>query len=273
LIMNYWKQSKQNIYVAAHRGWKTRYPENTIPAFRAALELGVDQLECDVRVTYDGELVVIHDPTVDRTTNGTGRVCDKTLAELRALDAGSYMGEDFRGVQIPTFEEFMELVKDHPTVTLDVELKEYPSSAGNEQRALEVCDRVLKIIDEYGFTDRVVINSWSNQLNEYIFKTYGKKYRQHVYYPLCVMKHDKPTMDPYTYAYCTCMFRSVWSDVNIADKWEFDRMETMGPQPWAGADIKDERGVDRAIESGAVLITCNNPDEILEILRRKGYHD
>ena len=70
--MNYWKQTKNNIYVAAHRGWKTKYPENTIPAFRAAMELGVDQLECDVRVTLDGELVVIHDATVDRTTNGRG---------------------------------------------------------------------------------------------------------------------------------------------------------------------------------------------------------
>ena len=87
------------------------------------------------------------------------------------------------------------------------------------------------------------------------------------------MKHDKPTMDPYSYAYCTCMFRSTFREVNIAEKWEFDRMESMGPQPWAGADVKDEMGVDMAIESGATLITCNNPDEILAILRRKGYHD
>ena len=272
-MMNYWTQSKKNIFVAAHRGWKTKYPENTIPAFRAAMEIGVDQLECDVRVTLDGELVVIHDATVDRTTNGMGKVCEKTFAELRALDAGSYMGEEFRGTQIPTFAELMELVKDHPTITLDVELKEYPNQAGNEVRALEVCDRVLKMIDDYGFTDRVVINTWSNQLNEYIFKTYGKKYRQHVYYPLPVMKHDKPTMDPYAYAYCTCMFRSTFREVNIAEKWEFDRMEAMGAQPWAGADVKDEKGVDMAIESGAVLITCNNPDESLEILRKKGYHD
>ena len=93
--MNYWTQSPKNIYVAAHRGWCAKYPENTMEAFRAAVELGVDQIELDVRVTRDGELVIIHDATVDRTTNGTGKVCDKLLAELQALDAGSYMGEAF----------------------------------------------------------------------------------------------------------------------------------------------------------------------------------
>jgi glycerophosphoryl diester phosphodiesterase len=150
--MNYWTQSTKNIYVAAHRGWRNKYPENTIEAFKAALTLDVDQLETDVRATKDGELVLIHDATVDRTTNGKGRVCDLTLAELRELDAGN-------GNKIPTLIELMELVKDHPTITLDVELKEYPIGE-REEWAFDICDRVLKIIDDYGFTDRVVINSW-----------------------------------------------------------------------------------------------------------------
>lgn len=94
--MNYWTQNRDNIYVAAHRGWSTKYPENTMPAFRAALELGVDQLETDVRVTKDGELVLIHDGTVDRTTDGTGRVYDMTFEELQQLDAGSWKSPDCR---------------------------------------------------------------------------------------------------------------------------------------------------------------------------------
>ena len=85
--MNYWNESRDNVYVAAHRGWSTVYPENTMEAFRAAIDLGVDQIETDVRVTRDGELVLIHDETVDRTTNGSGRVIDMTLSELKALDA------------------------------------------------------------------------------------------------------------------------------------------------------------------------------------------
>ena len=266
-----WNLSPENIWVAAHRGWSSDYPENTMEAFRAALDVGVDQLELDVRVTLDNELVIIHDPTVDRTTNGKGKVADKTLGEIRALDAGSYKGEKFIGARVPTLIEFMELVKDHPTITLDVELKEYPTTPGNEVRAYEVADRVLAIIDEYGFTDRVVINSFSNLLNEYIFKKHGKKYRQHVYYPIAYMS-GAPTVDPYSYAYCTCMFRAFYSELNMATRVEFEAMKNLGPQPWAGACVKDEAGVDLAIANGAHLITCNNPDVILALLRKKGSH-
>ena len=267
--MNYWTQSKNNIYVAAHRGFCEKYPENTMPAFKAAAELGVDQIETDVRVTLDGELVLIHDSTVDRTTNGTGKVCEKTLAELRTLDAGSYKGEEFKGTKIPTFIEFMEYVKQFPTMTLDIELKEYPTG-GREEIAYDVCDRVLKIIDDYGFTDRVVINTFNGKLNEYIYQKYGKKYRQHVYYPITYLGSVK--VNPYSYAYCACMFRSFYEEINMATRMEFEYMASLGVEPWAGACVRDEKSVDMAIERGATLITCNNPDVILDLLRKKGYH-
>ena len=269
--MNYWTQSKKNIFVAAPRGWSTKYPENTMEAFRAALDLGVDQIETDVRITRDGELVLIHDATVDRTTNGTGKVCDKLLAEIKALDAGARKGEQFAGARIPTFEELMELVKDHPTITLDIELKEYPTTPGNEARAYEVCDRVLEIVDRYGFADRVVINSFSNPLNEYVYKKHGKKYRQHVFYPVSVMV-GPITVDPYSYGFCACMFRAFYSPLNMASDVEFELMAKKGVEPWAGACVADEKGVDMAIQNGARLITCNNPDVILSLLRQKGYH-
>ena len=269
--MNYWTESKQNINVAAHRGWSEKYPENTMIAFREAIKLGVDQIETDVRVSLDGELVLIHDATVDRTTNGMGKVCEKTLAELRALEAGSYKGEEYKGAQIPTFVEFMEYVKQFPMLTLDIELKEYPTE-GHEEVAYDVCDRVLKIIDDYGFTDRVVINTFSGKLHEYIYKKHGKKYRLHVYYPVSHMGKGM-TVDPYSYAFCSCMFRSFYNEINMAEKAEFDRMTALGVEPWAGAAVCDERGVDMAIERGATLITCNNPDVILELLHKKGYHN
>ena len=147
-MKNYWTQSENNIYVAAHRGWSEKYPENTMEAYQAAIDLNVDQLEIDIRITKDGELVLIHDATVDRTTNGTGKVCDFTLAELRELDAGSWKGEQFKGAKIPTLLEFMELIKDLPDMTVDFELKEYPVP-GWENTAYSVCDRVMKIIDAY----------------------------------------------------------------------------------------------------------------------------
>lgn len=268
--MNYWTQSEKNIYVAAHRGWSEKYPENTMIAFKKAIELGVDQIETDIRMTSDGELVCIHDDTVDRTTNGKGKVCELSFEELRSLDAGILKGEEFAGERVPTFVELMELVKDHPTITLDIELKEYPKS-GREAIAYDVCDRVLKIVDEYGFTDRIVINTFNGALHEYIKDKYGEKYRRHIFYPIASM--GKVTRDPYADgAYCCCMFRTLYSEINMATKSEFDMMRSFGVQPWAGAGVKDEAGVDMAIKNGATLITCNNPDLILELLRAKGYH-
>ena len=272
--MNYWTQSPKNIYVAAHRGWKDKYPENTMESFRAAEALGVDQLEIDVRVTKDNELVIIHDHTIDRTTNGTGLVCEKTLEELKALDAGSYQGEEFKGCQIPTFIEFMDFVKDHETLTLDVELKEWPTE-GHEAIAYDVCDRVLKIIDDYGYTDRVVINTWSGKLHEYINGKYGKKYRLHSYFPISCL--GEITQEPYDFPYCCCMFAENENGERdktkiMATKEEFDAMAKRGVQPWAGAGVKTEEDVLEAIAHGAYLITCNNPDEILKYLRKHGYH-
>ena len=264
--MNYWTQSEKNIYVAAHRGASASHPENTMEAFRAAIEMGVDQIETDVRITADGELVLIHDATVDRTTNGTGKVAQMTLAELKALDAGCKKDPKFIGAKIPTFRELLELVKDHPTMTLDIELKEYPTE-GWEETAFSVCDRILVLLEEYGYTDRCVINSFSGKLNEYVYKKYNGRYKQHVFYP---QKHlGICEIDPYSYAYCSCMFGP---DAGMAEKEAFAELKSLGVQTWVGASVCDERTVDIAIDHGAVLVTCNNPDVILDILRKKGRH-
>ena len=266
--MNYWTQSPKNIYVAGHRGWVNKYPDNTMPGFRAAVELGVDQIEFDVRATKDGELIIMHDEAVDRTTDGTGLVCEKTLAEIKALDAGIYMGEQFRGTRVPTFIELMDYVKDHPTLTLDVELKEAPLP-GHEELAYSVCDRVLKIIDDYGYTDRVVINSFSGKLHKYIHDKYGSKYRQHLYFPI---KHlGECPEDPYPYGYCCCMVPTE-PGKGVSPQEDCDAMLARGVQIWGGAWATDEAGVDEAISKGVYLITANNPDEVLALLRAKGYH-
>ncbi len=91
--------------VCAHRGAMSTHPENTLPAFEEALRLGAHMIEFDVQLTKDGALVLMHDTTVDRTTDGTGKVSDLTLTEIKALDAGSKMGSAFAGLRVPTFEE------------------------------------------------------------------------------------------------------------------------------------------------------------------------
>jgi len=118
--------------VIAHRGGPAYQPENTLAAFRNAIDIGVDWIEMDVQRTQDGVLVVFHDETVDRTTGSSGRVEDLTFGEIRALDAGS-------GEQVPAFEEVIALAKE-AGVGLLPEAKSphlYPGIGGEMVAALE----------------------------------------------------------------------------------------------------------------------------------------
>ena len=106
--------------LVAHRGFSKLAPENTLAAFRKALELGIDACECDVHVSRDHEVVVIHDATVDRTTNGTGRVADFRLSQLQELDAGSWKGLEYAGEPLPTLRELLLLVQDKCRLLIEV---------------------------------------------------------------------------------------------------------------------------------------------------------
>ena len=97
------------IMVISHRGEHLAHPENTLPAFQAAIDAHADFFELDVRTTSDGQLVLMHDGTVDRTTNGHGAVAQMTFEQIRALDAGVKMGSQFAGTKVPTFEEALNL--------------------------------------------------------------------------------------------------------------------------------------------------------------------
>jgi glycerophosphoryl diester phosphodiesterase len=96
--------------LCAHRGAMQTHPENTIPAFKAAIRAGAHMIEFDVWLTKDQEMVVIHDAKVDRTTDGQGRVSDLNFAEIRKLDAGSWKAPEFKGEQIPTLEEVLDVM-------------------------------------------------------------------------------------------------------------------------------------------------------------------
>ena len=104
--------------ISAHRGASATHPENTLPAFREAIRLGVHQIELDVYLTNDKQLVVIHDATVDRTTDGSGRVADLTLAEIKQLDAGSWKGPQFAGERVPTLAEALAIMPDNAWLNL-----------------------------------------------------------------------------------------------------------------------------------------------------------
>lgn len=131
----------------AHRGASHDYPENTMLAFRRAIEMGVDFLELDVQITRDGELVVMHDEQVDRTTNGTGYVQDHTLAQIRQLDAG-------RGEQVPRLIQVLTLAREH-SVRLLIEVK-----GVDEKVSVEMTDPVLAAIQQADFVPYCLVTSF-----------------------------------------------------------------------------------------------------------------
>lgn len=106
--------------IIAHRGSSGSAPENTLAAFRLAVKAGVDMIELDVRLTADRHLVVFHDRRLGRTTNGSGPVWTRTLADLRALDAGSWFGQRFRGERIPTLHEVFHAIPHRVAINVEV---------------------------------------------------------------------------------------------------------------------------------------------------------
>ncbi len=131
----------------AHRGASGVRPENTLASFRHALALGIRHLECDVHLSRDGAIVVIHDYTVDRTTNGTGRVADLSLAELRALDAGG-------GERIPLLEELLAILPDD--ARLVIEIKE-------DERFPRLTDAVVAMVEGAAARARIGISAFEMQ--------------------------------------------------------------------------------------------------------------
>ena len=146
--------------VIAHRGGAGLWPENTLYAFERAAAMGVDVLETDMHSTGDGALVLIHDPTVDRTTNGSGRVNHLTLTQLKALDAGYYWSEDggrsfpFRGqgITVPTVEEVFSAF---PEMRINIDIKQVRPS---------VADQFCRLILDFGMVERVMVASFNSSI-------------------------------------------------------------------------------------------------------------
>jgi glycerophosphoryl diester phosphodiesterase len=148
-----------HLSLQAHRGAAGLAPENTLAAFRIALALGADGTEMDLQLTRDGVVVVIHDDTVNRTTDGHGRIGDLTLAEVKRLDAGAKFEPAFRGERIPTLRELIDLVKtsgrDQFRLNLEIKFAE-----GQEGQPADLEERVLAVLAETNFLDRVITQSF-----------------------------------------------------------------------------------------------------------------
>ena len=241
--------------VAGHRGDSANYPENTMAAFRAAIEAGAEMIETDVRLTRDGVPVLIHDKLVDRTTDGTGAVKDMTFTEIRALNAGTKELPQ----QIPALEELLELMA--PTgVTLNLEVKEY-AEEGNEARSRACVDKCVALIEHYGMGEKMLFNSFDAPVLEYIHDTYGSRYRLHGFYPYSEMYRVK--RDPGEYLYCACLSEN-------RNEQHYAYLLEKGIEPWVGASVRTEEHLALCFRLGARLVTSNDPGDCLEKLERIG---
>ena len=150
--------------IIAHRGYKAKYPENTLSSFKAALYHHAAMVELDVTLSNDRKLVVIHDETVDRTTNGSGNVCDYTLSELKNLDAGSWFSEKFKGEPLPSLYEVLNLCAGKTLVNIEIK----PEAVAADVQTDSIEFQVLDLVKAFSMTDSVLISSFEPRVIERI---------------------------------------------------------------------------------------------------------
>ena len=142
--------------VIAHRGANKIAPENTLSAFKKALETGADGIETDVQLTKDGKMVMHHNYTIDANSNGNGRIDSHTLEELRQFDFGIVKGEEFRGEKIPTLDEVLEISKDFKVI--NIELK------APMDRNIPYVKMVADAVVKSGLMDKIIISAFDHSL-------------------------------------------------------------------------------------------------------------
>lgn len=245
-------KSRASFAVAAHRGYKSAYPENTLPAFRAALDLGVDMLEFDLHLTRDREVVIIHDDTVDRTTNGTGRVHDHALSELKRLDAGSWFGGSFAGLAIPTLQELCELLREYPDVLLNVEIKK-------GAYARDTADLAVEMLREQGYLSRCVFTCFDAEVLGYMADRHFVKTQG---FPAELMVNFADG-EGGTYS----RMWAIGIPMDLLEPERAAQYREMGLLPWCYCP-DDEEATARAVRSGASLMTCNDPLPAMALRRR-----
>lgn len=241
--------------VAAHRGDSYNGYENTLEAFRMAIASGADMVETDVHLSRDGVLVLMHDDLVDRTTDGTGPIAEKSFAALRQLNAGSSAVP----LQIPTLEELLQLLQG-THVTLNLEIKEY-NTPGNEKRCIECIEKCIRTIMDYHFEEQMLFNSFDAFVLQTIHEHYPHQFRLHGFYPYSIM--SRVDRNPDEYLYCACLGEPLNPE-------HYSDLTARGIEPWIGASVVREPDLKTCFELGARLVTTNFPADCLQKLKNIG---
>ena len=244
--------------VGGHRGDLTNYPENTMASYKAAVEAGADMLEIDVQLSSDGIPVLLHDVLLDRTTNGSGPANRLSLKELKALDAGSWFSDKFKGEQIPTVEELFKWAQDYPELLLDVEIKEKDSG-------FKCADEIVKLIDKYDLRDKVVFNALDAQILEYCHDKHGFPL-QCVYagrYLSAAQNYRTGTDGTFSKAYCGMLHANDLCNEYV--QLAFNQ----GKEAWITLPAgKEEEIIAKASRLGIKVAVCNAPGAAISAARK-----
>jgi len=244
-------KQKKKVKCIAHRGASAYAPENTLASFKKAIEQKADFFECDVHLTKDGEVVVIHDDYVDRTTNGKGQVKDKTLKELKELDAGSWFFSDYAGEKIPTLEETLDIAKGKIGVV--IEIKNGP----NFYKGIE--EKVVDLVKKKDMVDDVVVISFDHACLKKINKIAPKIKTGVLYYGNILNASDVARaagakMIAAAHQLATkSLIKDAHKNNMVVNLWTIDDPDVMK----------------KFIDMGVDAISTNKPDVLLEVLEGK----
>lgn len=260
----------KRIILAAHRGDRKYCPENTIPAFEAAIKLGCDMIETDIHLTADGHLIVMHDRSAKRTTGGDRNVDEMTLAEVRELDAGALFSPEFTGTRVPTVAEFIDLIRD-TDIMVNWELKDYPKDVG-DAHAFAAADRLVEMIEAAGLESRSMLNSFSDRVLEHIVEQHGHRFPIHgqgIHH--CPRTKDKAAIPEEALFDWCCMYANEKGGgfSCLGDPENFLYCVERGIKPCVCIPDTDENYA-RAISLGCRMFTSNDIYAGDAVLRRLG---
>ncbi|MCR5485289.1 MAG: glycerophosphodiester phosphodiesterase [Clostridiales bacterium] len=177
--------------IIAHRGANKYAPQNTVPAFQKAVELGCDGFENDVHLTKDGYIVICHNYDIDATSDGKGFIADYTLNELLKFDFGSYFSEDFKGTKIPRLEEFLDLCGGLKVINIEIKS---PQRGHND-----IASKTIKMVKDFGLFDNLIISSFDPEILKEC-KEIDPKVKTGLLYEPNEEKCDAVCADPVAYA-------------------------------------------------------------------------
>lgn len=265
------------VLVSGHRGDRVHGLENTMTAFRLAVEAGVDMVETDVRMTADGELVLMHDESVERTTDGKGLVKELTLEQIRTFNAAVGSRGAFPAEPPATLRELLDFALEHPKLLLNIEFKDYPTD-GNEDFAYTCCDKIADLLIEYGVGERTWINSFDGRILERVYRRYGKTFHYHGFYPWFIL--GTMEIDPESFIDVACMQHRYqtadgeivkYEDPLCPKEW-FDYLLAKGIMPLMAPSLQAYPKYDLAFSWGSRMVNPDDPYTMLAHLRSKGMH-